>query len=140
MKQTPTIALLVLSASLLMGAADGSWLRRVPAADQARTNPLPDQKAAAEAGLHLYSNNCAKCHGDHAQGKGSRPPLVSDRIAHATDGDLAWILKNGNSWKGMPSWSSMPDAQRWQLVAYLRSLNSSITRSGATSAPQGDRQ
>ncbi len=140
MKQIHTVALIVFSSILLMGAADGSWLRRVPAADQARTNPLPDQKAAAEAGSHLYANECAKCHGNHAQGKGSRPALVSDRIAHATDGDLAWILKNGNSWKGMPSWSSMPDAQRWQLVAYLRSLNSSTTPSGTTSGQQGERQ
>lgn len=107
---------------LLMGAADGSWLRRVPAADRIRTNPLPDA-AAAVAGGHLYANECAKCHGDRAQGKGPRPALVSDRVADATDGELAWMLKNGNVWRGMPSWSSLPDGERWQLVAYLRSIN-----------------
>jgi mono/diheme cytochrome c family protein len=48
---------------------------------------------------------------------------MSERVRNATDGDLAWLLRNGNSWKGMPSWSSMPDARRWQVVAYLRSLN-----------------
>jgi mono/diheme cytochrome c family protein len=126
MKSILASCLIFLSATLLIGAADGSWLRRVPAADHARTNPLSDPTASTKAGALLYSNECAKCHGDHAQGKGSRPTLVSERIATATDGDLAWLLKNGNSWKGMPSWSSMPDAQRWQLVAFLRSLNTPI--------------
>ena len=123
MKHLFVLPLIVLGAGLLMGAADGSWLRRVPASARGRANPLPDQQAAAQAGLHLYANECARCHGDHAQGKGSRPPLISDRVAQATDGELAWLLRNGNAWKGMPSWSSMPDAERWQLVAYLRSIN-----------------
>ena len=123
MKQLPALMSIVLSAGVLLGAADGSWLRRVPDSARGRTNPLPDQQAAAQAGLHLYANACSKCHGDNAQGRGSRPPLVSDRVARATDGELAWLLRNGNPWRGMPSWSSMPDAERWQLVAYLRSLN-----------------
>ena len=123
MKQLPALMSIVLSAGVLLGAADGSWLRRVPDSARGRTNPLPDQQAAAQAGLHLYANACSKCHGDNAQGRGSRPPLVSDRVARATDGELAWLLRNGNPWRGMPSWSSMPDAERWQLVAYLRSIN-----------------
>ncbi len=123
MKRVMGVAALGLSACLLMGAADGSWLRRVPAADKARVNPLSDQKAAAEAGFHVYEEECAKCHGREAQGKGNRPALISERMKSTTDGDLAWLLRNGNSRKGMPSWSVMPDAERWQLVAYLRSLN-----------------
>jgi mono/diheme cytochrome c family protein len=123
MKRLPALTLLIFTAGMLLGAADGSWLRRVPESARGRTNPLPDQQAAAQAGLHLYANECARCHGDYAQGKGSRPPLVSERVARATDGELAWLLRNGNSWKGMHSWSSLPDAERWQLVAYLRSLN-----------------
>jgi|GEM_PF-605869 len=123
MRRLAAVAMLGVSVCLLLGAADGSWLRRVPDADRARLNPLPDKAAAAEAGAHVYAAECARCHGDQAQGRGNRPPLKSDRVAHATDGELAWLLKNGNSWKGMPSWSSMPDARRWQVVAYLRSMN-----------------
>jgi mono/diheme cytochrome c family protein len=132
MKRIGLGAMVVTGAVLLMGAADGSWLRRVPAADRARVNPLADQVGAAEAGAHLYANECSKCHGVSAQGKGSRPALVSDRVAHATDGELAWMLKNGNSWKGMPSWSVLPDAERWQLVAYLRQINVAGTKQGET--------
>ncbi len=133
------ILVLTLPALLaLMGAADGSWLKRVSPADHARTSPLPDQKAAAEAGQHLYATSCAKCHGEQGQGRGSRPAVISPRIAATTDGDLAWLLRNGNSWKGMPSWSSMPDAQRWQLVAYLRSIN--LQPAGEPTQKSGDVQ
>ena len=55
-------------------------------------------------------------------GKGSRPSLRSERIQNATDGELAWILKNGNPYKGMPIWAGLPEQERWQIMAYLRSL------------------
>lgn len=116
-------AAVVAGACLLMGAADGSWLRRVPAGDRAKVSPLTDQAAAAEAGSHLYANECARCHGVNGEGKGSRPAVVSARVAGASDGELNWLMKNGNPWKGMPAWSSLPDAERWQLVAYVKSIN-----------------
>jgi mono/diheme cytochrome c family protein len=129
--------MLGVSVCLLLGAADGSWLRRVPDADRARANPLPDKVAAAEAGAHVYAAECARCHGERAEGKGNRPALKSERVAAATDGELAWLLKNGNSWKGMPSWSSMPDTRRWQVVAYLRSIN---TRAAPPEPPRGEQR
>jgi len=104
-------------------AADGAWLKKVPDGDRARTNPYANDADAAAAGGILFHNNCAHCHGQHAEGKGSRPALKSDRIRNATDGQIAWILRNGEPFKGMPRWSSLPEAQRWQIVAYLRSLN-----------------
>jgi mono/diheme cytochrome c family protein len=104
-------------------AADGSWLKKVPAADHARVNPVAGDAATIAAGANLFANNCAKCHGAAGAGKGSRPPLKSARIAGATDGDLAWMLKNGNPFKGMPGWGALPEQERWQLVAYVRSLN-----------------
>jgi mono/diheme cytochrome c family protein len=127
MKRISGVAAVMLGACVLMGAADGSWLKRVPASDRAKVSPLTDQKAAAEAGSHLYANECSKCHGLQAQGKGSRPALISERMKTTTDGELAWLLRNGNSWKGMPSWSVMPDGERWQLVAYMRSINTPAT-------------
>ncbi len=133
MKRLLGMVAIGMSVCLLTGAADGSWLRRVPEPDHARTNPLPDQKAAAEAGSHVYAAECSHCHGPQAQGKGSRPALISERMRATTDGDLAWLLRNGNSWKGMPSWSSMPEARRWQLVAYMRSIN---PRSADNASPE----
>jgi mono/diheme cytochrome c family protein len=123
MKRLMGGVVVLVGACVLMGAADGSWLKRVPAADRARVSPLTDQAAAAEAGAHLYANECARCHGTRGEGKGSRPAVVSARVAGATDGELNWLLRNGNPWKGMPAWSSLPDSERWQLVAYLRTMN-----------------
>jgi mono/diheme cytochrome c family protein len=125
-----------LGAVLLMGAADGSWLKRVSAADRAKVNPMAGRPEAVAAGAQLYANECAKCHGERAQGRGSRPALVSERVAGATDGELAWMLRNGNPWKGMPSWSSLPDGERWQLVTYLRSINTPVA--GGVSTVKGD--
>jgi len=78
-----------------------------------------------------------KCHGDDARGRHNRPSLRSERIEHATDGELAWILRNGNTWKGMPSWSSLPEPERWQIIAYLRSLPPD-SATATTATRQGD--
>jgi mono/diheme cytochrome c family protein len=121
-----TLVLFVVLSPFAM-AADGTWLKKVPDADRARTNPYAGQADAVTAGSILFHNNCAHCHGDKAQGKGNHPALQSERIRTATDGDLAWMLKNGEPYKGMPRWSGLPEAQRWQIVAYLRSLNSNTS-------------
>ena len=117
----------VLSAGLLMGAANGAWLHRVSAKDHARVNPLTTTPAAREkavkAGAQIYSNECAKCHGADGDGLHKRPRIVSTRVSDASDGDLFWLMANGVPWRGMPAWIMYPEAQRWQVVAYLRSLN-----------------
>ena len=51
-----------------------------------------------------------------------KPSLRTDHVRSATDGDLEWFLRQGDLAHGMPSWSSLPEAQRWQLIAYLRSI------------------
>ena len=107
------------------GPFDGKWLRRVPDEDHARKNPFAHQAQAEAAGKVLFAENCAKCHGADANGRTHPPPrpsLRSTRIHHATDGELAWMLRNGDPYKGMPPWSSLPEDQRWQIIAYLRTL------------------
>lgn len=118
-----TLAVLLAGASLCFAAANGAWLRKVPKADRDRVNPYAGQPAAIQAGSILFHENCARCHGENAEGRHGRPSLRSERLQHATDGDIAWIVKNGQVFKGMPSWAALPPPERWQLVAYLRSLN-----------------
>jgi mono/diheme cytochrome c family protein len=105
-----------------MAAADGAWLRNVPAADHAVMNPMAVHADAIAAGSALYQDNCAKCHGVNGDGHGSRPPVHSARIAGATDGDLFWLLTHGQPFRGMPAWTRLTEEQRWQVVAYLRSI------------------
>ena len=121
------IAFAIILPACLIAEADGKWLHRVPDEDRARTNPYAGQPQAAAAGKVIFGENCAKCHGSDANGLHNRPSLRSERIRHATDGDLAWMLKNGNPYKGMPPWSSLPEQQRWQIIAYLRTLPSSAS-------------
>jgi mono/diheme cytochrome c family protein len=117
-----SIVVLGLSA-VCFAKADGAWLRKVPQAEHERLNPLAGEPDAIAAGRNLFLDNCAKCHGNNAEGKHSRPPLRSDRIRSASDGDLAWLLRNGEVFKGMPRWAGLPEQERWQIVSYIRSLN-----------------
>ncbi len=126
MKKTWIATLVLVLSSALLMAADGGWLRKVPDADRKRINPYAGQADAA-AGKILFADHCAKCHGEDASGRHNRPSLRSERVASATDGELAWILRNGNSFKGMPSWSSLPEPERWQIVTYLRTLSQDST-------------
>ncbi len=103
-------------------AADGSWLKHVPDEDRARVNPFAGQADAIAGGGKVFSQNCAKCHGADAMGKGKRPSLRSERVQHATDGEIFWLLKNGNLAKGMPTWALLPEPTRWQVIAYVKSL------------------
>ncbi len=104
--------------------ADGAWLFSVPASDHVRENPFHGRPEAVAAGRRVFADHCAGCHGKNAQGKKKRPSLMSERVQReASEGDLHWLLVNGNMWKGMPSWAKLPDPQLWQVVTYVKSLH-----------------
>lgn len=109
-------------AAVAYASADGSWLKRVPDGDRSRTNPYAGQKDAIAAGGLVFVDHCAKCHGADAEGRGKKPGLRSSRVQEATDGEIFWLLKNGNLGKGMPTWVKLPEDTRWQLIAYVKSL------------------
>lgn len=114
--------LCVPAVALLLAAANDAWLRRVPAADHAMSNPLAGHPEAVSAGSALYQDKCAKCHGSDGNGRGSRPAVHSAHLASASDGDLYWLLTHGQPFRGMPAWSKLPENQRWQIVTWLRSI------------------
>ena len=115
---------LLFSATILFAASigDGAWKAKVPDKDRARENPYDGQTLAIAAGAKLFRQNCTSCHGSEATGTASKPSLHTDRIRTATPGELEWLLKNGSMKNGMPSWSRLPEQQRWQIVSYLKSL------------------
>lgn len=115
--------LAMLMSAFVFGVADGSWLKNVPARDHEKTDPYSNQPDAIAAGRRIYADHCSHCHGENAEGTKKRPPLRSARVQQqASEGDLHWLLVNGNMRKGMPSWAKLPDQQLWQLVTYLKSL------------------
>ncbi len=117
------LAIVLLSAAGIFAAVgDGQWRAKVPQSAKLRQNPMEGDPDALAAGTKLFQQNCATCHGKQADGRGKRPNLHSDRIREATPGELEWLLKNGSLKNGMPSWSRLPEQQRWQLVSFLKSL------------------
>jgi len=48
--------------------------------------------------------------------------LQLTKVQEQSDGALFWKITNGNPDRGMPSFSRLPELQRWQLVLYLRRL------------------
>lgn len=117
------ILLSMLTLAAALGATSDARWQQVPALDHARANPFAGQPEAVAAGSIVYREHCQQCHKQNAQGDGhKRPALRSERLRAASDGDIEWFLRQGNLRRGMPSWSSLPVQQRWQLVAYLRSI------------------
>lgn len=96
-------------------------LGRAPEKARVRRNPLSQDPRAVTAGQVLFHRHCAECHGDSAEGR-KGPSLRAEEVQQATPGTIFWILTNGVVRRGMPVWSRLPEAQRWQLVAYLKSL------------------
>lgn len=127
--------LVIVLASLLAGPVGGSGsgtkkrreadseLAHVPAAAQSWRNPYEQRPDAVQAGKLLFDRHCAQCHGADGRGRGKAPDLHASPVQKAAPGTLFWFLRNGNLKEGMPSWSSLPDQQVWQLVSFLRTLH-----------------
>ena len=114
---------IALCSAFTFAAAIQSHWDHIPAKDHLRVNPLGGRSDAIAAGARVYTDHCAECHKTDARGDGhKRPSLRSEHIRSATDGDIEWFLRQGDLAHGMPSWSSLPTEQRWQLVAFLKSI------------------
>ena len=115
----------LVSATTLLFAAigDGTWMHRVPERERVKTNPFDSDQRAIAAGAKLFRQNCASCHGDDGVGRDKKPNLHNDRVRSASAGELQWLLTHGSMRNGMPSWSRLPEQQRWQIVTYLKSLD-----------------
>jgi mono/diheme cytochrome c family protein len=114
--------ILFLLLPVLLLATDQSWKNHVSESERDRVNPYATQTDAVAAGGRVFADHCAKCHGADALGNGKRPSLRTSEVQDAKDGEIFWLLKNGFLRRGMPSWSTLPEPTRWQLVTYVKSL------------------
>jgi mono/diheme cytochrome c family protein len=100
---------------------DPTW--RSPDDAARKVNPLANRPGAAAGGKKLFLRNCAECHGD---GSGIEKKHSADFqlpvVQEQSDGTIFWKITNGNTDRGMPSFSKLPELERWQLVLYLRTL------------------
>ena len=117
-------AILALCAGLLAQniqyRPDPSW--RPPDSAAARVNPLAKSPELGAGGRKLFQRQCAQCHGAQGQGLKNAADLQLPVVQQQGDGALFWKITNGNSRRAMPSFSGLPEMQRWQLVLYLRTL------------------
>ena len=74
------------------------------------------------AGAKLYARECAACHGADREGLGKAPPLNRPEITQAPPEALFSILRNGSLRRGMPSFAQLPEAQRQQIIIFLKGL------------------
>jgi mono/diheme cytochrome c family protein len=101
---------------------DPNW--QAPPDAASRANPLVSRPETAAGGQKLFRRNCIECHGPDGSGlaKKHAADLQLNAVQRQSDGALFWKITNGNPDRGMPSFSKLPDLQRWQLVLYLRTL------------------
>jgi len=101
---------------------DPAW--RAPQAVAAKPNPLAEKPWATAGGKKLFLRNCAECHEKDGNGivKKHSADLQLAVVQQQSDGALFWKITNGNTGRGMPSFSKLPELERWQLVLFLRTL------------------
>src|SRR5207244_554960 len=94
---------------------DPNW--SAPATAISRQNPLASKPETASGGRKLFLRHCAECHGGDGMGieKKHSADLQLPCIQGQSDGELFWKMTNGNAGKGMPSFSKLPELQRWQI-------------------------
>jgi mono/diheme cytochrome c family protein len=97
-------------------------------------NPVALTDANLIAGIDLYGQHCAICHGT-AKGeasaspiaKGEYPPppqLATDGVEGDPEGYSYWIIAHGIRWTGMPSWrGTLNDEQIWTLALFLKNMD-----------------
>jgi mono/diheme cytochrome c family protein len=92
-------------------------------------NPVPATQQALAAAKDIYRNRCENCHGPDGDGKGSKAPELSvapadfsdpRAMAALTDGEMFWQITKGA--RPMPSFESLSEEERWELVDYIRTF------------------
>ncbi|HEY3045624.1 MAG TPA: cytochrome c [Vicinamibacterales bacterium] len=119
------VMLLVLSVpiagqALQVRPHDPDWLAPVTASS--KRNPLAARADARAGGGKVFRDRCSSCHGDDGRGTSQAPDLTQAAVQSQSDGALFWKISGGNAYAGMPTFSFLPEPQRWQLVLHLREL------------------
>lgn len=94
------------------------------------SNPLSASTETLTAGLRLYRDNCAGCHGTPGRPsrwgtRGFRPPApqFGDRPPRLRDAEMFAIIKDGIENSGMAGWEVLlADADIWRVTTFLRHL------------------
>lgn len=115
-------------------AANASLRATLARAAPTGPNPIALTDANLAAGVDLYGQHCAICHGT-AKGEASASPvakglypqppqLATDGVEDDPEGYSFWKISHGIRWTGMPSWkASLTDQQIWTLALFLKHMD-----------------
>ena len=106
-------------------------------------SPYPLDDVAAKRGAKSFAAHCVACHGKEARGDGKvsdkfpqAPNLRHSSICKRTDGFLYGTLTAGG--RAMPTMrEGLSSRDRWDLVAYIRTLQTVGCSSGESTPPAG---
>lgn len=116
----------VLVSKLLPGNA------RQPAPDPHRAEYENNAYHISE-GKRLYESfNCSGCHSHGGGGMG--PPLMDDQWSYGGELEQIYMSITQGRPNGMPAWASkIPEQERWELAAYVRSMSGNVPKAAAPS-------
>lgn len=122
-----TVAMFLLSFDRPPSFQEGRWV--APAWADTLKSPVADAAAASERGKESYDLYCWSCHGKKGRGDGAAgasfliPPadFRTPEVSGQSDGALYWKLTTGRG-NMTPYGDLLTDEQRWELVAYIRTL------------------
>ena len=91
-------------------------------------NPTKDNAESVAKGKKKYEQMCTVCNGKKGKGDGpgglALKPKPTDHTSakfhEQTDGSMFWKITQGRG--SMASYKSLTEAERWNLVSYLREL------------------
>ena len=116
---------------------------RLPETRPAPVNAaIPAAAPDLQAGRSIYAENCAPCHGETGLGDGSQaaqlpnpaPAVGAAELARqASPAEWYQMVTQGRMDRFMPPFTSLTDAERWDVVAYTFSLSA-----GEASLAQGE--
>lgn len=114
----------------------------VRAGDSLQNMIRPDDARAVARGAAVFSNSCQPCHGPAGRGDGlvvqrgfpAPPSLYADNARKMKDGQMFHILTYGQ--KNMPPHAAQISREdRWNVVAFVRSLQKQTAPAGAGGQP-----
>lgn len=104
------------------------------AGERSAGNPVKPTPKSINAGKRAFQDKCEICHGEKADGSGEmatmlhpKPANLTDpsKVGRLTDKEVFDFITRGKD--AMPKFDDLPEEVRWNLVNFIRSVESKTT-------------
>ena len=125
-----------LDESIVSACPEKRVIKNAPNEYLVKENPLRKDPRNLKKGKVLYrikaKRACKFCHGMEGLGDGSMSDLqpmpprnftCKEYMNGVKDGELFWVIQEGVSDSGMPSYKHLSDKKIWQLIHYIRTFS-----------------